>query len=139
MEHHLISTNDAVVVNTKQGKLRGFYYDQVFNFWGVRYARAKRFQMPVEPECWEGVKTAMAYGYVSPLLTNPVPEFELTVPHRFWPEGEDCLDLNIATPTLDAAAKKPVMVWFHAAVFLTGLRLRILLSKVTTWRGIRMS
>ena len=63
MEHHLISTNDAVVVNTKQGKLRGFYYDRVFNFWGVRYARAKRFQMPVEPECWEGVKTAMAYGY----------------------------------------------------------------------------
>lgn len=76
--------------------------------------------MPVEPECWEGVKTAMAYGYVSPLLTNPVPEFELTVPHRFWPEGEDCLDLNIATPTLDAAAKKPVMVWFHGGGFSDG-------------------
>lgn len=120
MEHHLISTNDAVVVNTKQGKLRGFYYDQVFNFWGVRYARAKRFQMPVEPEHWDGVKTAMAYGYVSPLLTNPVPEFELTVPHRFWPEGEDCLNLNIATPTLDAAAKKPVMVWFHGGGFSDG-------------------
>lgn len=63
--------------------------------------------MPVEPEHWDGVKTAMAYGYVSPLLTNPIPEFELTVPHRFWPEGEDCLNLNIATPTLDAHTGSP--------------------------------
>ena len=42
MEHIFTSTRDAVVVQTKQGKLRGFYYDDVFNFWGVRYARARR-------------------------------------------------------------------------------------------------
>lgn len=120
MEHIFTSTRDAVVVQTRQGKLRGFYYDDVFNFWGVRYARARRFRMPVPPESWEGVRTAMAYGHVSPLLEDPIPDFELTVPHRFWPEGEDCLNLNIATPTLDTNAKKPVMVWFHGGGFSDG-------------------
>lgn len=120
MKHTFICTKDEAVVETKQGKLRGFYYDEVYNFWGVRYARARRFHMPQAPEAWEGVKNAMAYGHVSPLLEDPIPDFELTVPHRFWPEGEDCLNLNIATPTLDPEAKKPVMVWFHGGGFSDG-------------------
>ena len=120
MEHTFICTKDAGIVQTKQGKLRGFFHDDVFNFWGVRYARARRFHMPVPPESWDGVRTAMAYGHVSPLLEDPIPDFELTVPHRFWPEGEDCLNLNIATPTLDPEAKKPVMVWFHGGGFSDG-------------------
>lgn len=120
MAHKLICTAGENVVETKQGKLRGFFYDDVYNFWGVRYARAKRFQMPVEPECWEGVRNATAYGHVSPLLEDPIPDFELTVPHRYWPMGEDCLNLNIATPTLDPDAKTPVMVWFHGGGFSDG-------------------
>ena len=123
MEHSFTSTRDAVVVQTSQGKLRGFYYDDVFNFWGVRYARARRFRMPVPPESWEGVRTAMAYGHVSPLLEDPIPDFELTVPHRFWPEGEDCLNLNIAPPTLGSTA----------AASLTAPQSLISPSKVTTW------
>lgn len=106
MKHTFICTKDEAVVETKQGKLRGFYYDEVYNFWGVRYARARRFHMPQAPEAWEGVKNAMAYGHVSPLLEDPIPDFELTVPHRFWPEGEDCLNLNIATPTLEPGGQK---------------------------------
>ena len=38
MKHTFICTKDEAVVETKQGKLRGFYYDEVYNFWGVRYA-----------------------------------------------------------------------------------------------------
>jgi len=120
MEHTFICTKDANVVETKQGKIRGFFYDNVYNFWDVRYAMAKRFQMPEPPEPWEGVRNAMAYGYVCPLLDNSAPHFELTVPHRYWPQGEDCLNLNIATPTLDPGAKKPVMVWFHGGGFSDG-------------------
>ena len=120
MEHTFICTSDKVVVETMQGKLRGFCYEDVYTFWGVRYARARRFHMPEKPEAWNGIKTAMAYGHVSPLLEDPIPDFELTVPHRFWPEGEDCLNLNIFTPTIDPAAKKPVMVWFHGGGFSDG-------------------
>ena len=119
-QHDFICEKDKIVVETKQGKLRGFYRDGVYQFWGIRYATARRFHMPEEPESWSGIKNAMAYGYVSPLLTDPLPEFELTVPHRFWPEGEDCLNLNIATPSIDKHAKKAVMVWFHGGGFSDG-------------------
>ncbi|MBR6406250.1 MAG: carboxylesterase/lipase family protein [Lachnospiraceae bacterium] len=119
-QHTFQCTFDEPVVETRQGKLRGFMRDGVYQFWGVRYGRAKRFEMPVEPESWEGVKDALAYGYVSPLLEEPLPGNELTVPHRYWPMEEDCLNLNIATPTIDPEAKKPVMVWYHGGGFADG-------------------
>jgi len=120
MKHQFLCSTSSPVVQTGYGKLRGFLYDGVYNFWGVRYAVAKRFHMPEEQPAWEGIRDALAYGYVTPLLTNPAPGNELTVPHRYWPEGEDCLNLNIATPTIDPEAKKPVMVWFHGGGFSDG-------------------
>ena len=119
-QHTFICGLDEPVVETKQGKLRGFFHDDVYHFWGVRYAQAKRFEMPVPPESWEGVRDALAYGFVSPVLQDILPNNELTVPHRYWPMGEDCLNVNIATPTIDPSAKKPVMVWFHGGGFADG-------------------
>ena len=54
---------DYPVVQTKAGKIRGFLYDDVFTFQGIRYGVAKRFQMPEPVEPWEGIKDALAYGY----------------------------------------------------------------------------
>ena len=34
--------------------------------------------------------------------------------------SEDCLFLNVWTPGLAGAAKRPVMVWFHGGGFSTG-------------------
>ena len=34
------------IVETKKGKLRGFRFKGVDHFYGIRYAKAKRFQMP---------------------------------------------------------------------------------------------
>ncbi len=119
-EHQFLCTKTAPIVRTRHGLLRGFLYDNVYNFWGVDYARAHRFEQPEDIPSWEGVKDALAYGYVSPLLGDPIPDNELTVPHRFWPEGEACLNLNIATPSIDPEAKKPVMVWFHGGGYSDG-------------------
>lgn len=58
------------IVETKQGKLRGFKTDGVYAFHGIKYADAERFQMPEEPKPWEGVRNALAYGYVCPLLNR---------------------------------------------------------------------
>jgi para-nitrobenzyl esterase len=73
---------------------------------------------PVTP--WEGVKDALSYGYISPVLDQPAPQGELMIPHRFWPENEHCQYLNIWTTSLDKAAKKPVMVWLHGGGFSAG-------------------
>ena len=111
---------NAPVVMTKKGALRGFFYNGVYNFHGVRYAVARRFRMPEEEQPWEGVKDATAYGYICPVLSDPRPTGEVQIPHRFWPSSEDCLNLNLWTPTLDAAAKKPVLVWYHGGGYANG-------------------
>lgn len=115
----ICTTNDPVVT-TKQGKIRGFWFDGLYTFYGIPYAAAERFQMPHDAEPWEGVKEATSYGYVCPLMTQDRPENELLVPHRYWPMDEKCQNLNLWTPSLDPEAKKPVMVWFHGGGFHAG-------------------
>jgi para-nitrobenzyl esterase len=36
------------------------------------------------------------------------------------PVSEDCLVLNVWTPRVDAAARRPVMVWIHGGAFVFG-------------------
>lgn len=108
------------VVETKAGKLRGYQWKGTYIFKGIRYARAKRFQLPEEAEPWEGVREAASYGFVCPMLTRDNPQGELLVPHRYWPQDEDCLSLNIWSQSLDRSAKKPVLFWIHGGAFSMG-------------------
>lgn len=108
------------VVQTKAGKLRGFVTDGTYTFHGIRYAQAKRFHQPEPVEPWEGIKNALAYGYVCPLLVQDEPSNEVMIPHRYWPMDENCQYLNIWTQSLSADAKKPVMVWLHGGGFAAG-------------------
>ena len=41
------------------------------------------------------------------------------MPHRYWVQDEDCLNLNIWTPACDAQ-KRPVLVWLHGGGFFAG-------------------
>ena len=110
---------NPVVVTTK-GKVRGFLYDGVYNFCGLKYAKARRFHQPEEMDPWEGVADATSYGYISPVLADPRPSGEVICPHRFWPNSETCLNLNLWTSSLDPAAKKPVIVWYHGGGYANG-------------------
>ena len=107
------------VLETTSGKLKGYYYDGAYIYKGVPYAEADRFQMPA-PSHWEGVKDATSYGYVCPLMQQDTPSAELMVPPRYWPMDEHCQNLNIWTNTLDKAAAKPVIVWFHGGGYFAG-------------------
>lgn len=107
-------------VCTKAGKIRGYKWDGIYIFKGITYAHAKRFQMPEEPQPWEGVREAVSYGFVCPLLQQDTPTGEILVPHRYWPQDENCLNLNIWTPSLDSKEKKPVMVWLHGGGYTAG-------------------
>ena len=110
----------APIVQTTAGKIRGFAVDGTFTFHGIKYADAKRFQMPTPVEPWDGVKDALSYGYVCPMLDPETAVGEIMVPHRYWPKDENCQYLNIWTQSLDREAKRPVMVWFHGGGFSAG-------------------
>ncbi len=112
--------DEVPAVQTKAGLVKGYQWNGIHVFKGIDYAQAKRFQMPTEPTPWEGVKEATSYGFVCPLLTPETPMGELLVPHRYWPQNENCLNLNVWTPALDATAKKPVMVWLHGGGYSMG-------------------
>ena len=113
-------------VDTRAGRLRGFLEDDIYNFRGVTYAHAERFlpAQPVEP--WEGVRPATDYGYTCPQMSPARLMGELMNPHRFWPEDEDCLNLNIWTRTLDPKARQPVMVWLHGGGYTGGSAVEML-------------
>ena len=112
--------DDLPVVETKRGKLRGYQSEGTYIFKGIPYAKAQRFQQPVAVDPWEGVKEATSYGFVCPMLQQDNPQGELLVPHRYWPQNENCLNLNIWTQTLEKGAKKPVLVWIHGGAFSMG-------------------
>jgi len=107
-------------VPTKQGVLRGYQKNDVYAFLGVQYGTAGRFLKAAEPEPWEGVKTALDYGFVCPTISKLTNVNDHTMWHRFWLTDEDCLNLNLWTTSLDRNAKKPVMVWLHGGGYVAG-------------------
>ncbi|MBQ2532107.1 MAG: carboxylesterase/lipase family protein [Lachnospiraceae bacterium] len=119
MEQQFIYGNDTVV-QTREGKLRGFFFRGVYQFHGVNYATAERFCMPKPVEPWDGIKDAVSYGPVCPIESNPIPSGEVFIPHRFWPQDEHCQSLNIWTTKLSPKAKRPVFVWLHGGGFSDG-------------------
>ncbi|MBQ1376339.1 MAG: carboxylesterase/lipase family protein, partial [Lachnospiraceae bacterium] len=129
----LCSTTEPIV-QTKAGKLRGYKLGSTYHFLGVRYAEAKRWQMPEEVTPWEGVRDATGYGYTCPLMTPDRPDGDLFVPHHFWPQSEDCQYLNVWTQTLDETAKKPVMVWIHGGAYMAGSSI-----EMVAYDGVNMS
>ena len=116
---------DVAVVQTRSGKIQGYIHDGIFNYKGVQYARAERFQTPQPVEPWNGIKTAITYGFVAPQFTDQA--HDIFPPHWFaphWlprnlPQSDDCQNLNIWTPALNSK-KRPVMVWLHGGGFSMG-------------------
>jgi para-nitrobenzyl esterase len=120
MARKFVSTINAPIVETKNGKLRGFQLDGINIFQGIQYADADRWQAPKPVEPWEGIKNATNYGYICPVIGNPAPSSEIFIPHRFWPANEHCQYLNIWTPGINDGKKRPVMVWLHGGGFADG-------------------
>jgi para-nitrobenzyl esterase len=120
MARQFLCTSTEPVVQTKAGKLRGFQLDGIYTFQGIRYGEAKRFQAPHPVSPWEGIKDALSYGCISPLLDTPSPQGEVMIPHLFWPENENCQYLNVWSKSLDKSAKFPVMVWLHGGGYSAG-------------------
>lgn len=114
-------TDNALIVDTAQGQVRGSRAGATQRWLGIPYATppvgALRFRAPQAPHSWEGVRDALEFGSVAPQEQTkliPIPS-GLTI-------SEDCLSLNIWAPEGAATdgRKRPVMVWVHGGAYFIG-------------------
>nr|AAH57187.1 Es31 protein [Mus musculus]AAH57188.1 Es31 protein [Mus musculus] len=120
-------------VDTPLGRVRGRQVgvkdtDRMVNvFLGIPFAQAPlgplRFSAPLPPQPWEGVRDA---SINPPMCLQDVERmsnsrFTLNEKMKIFPISEDCLTLNIYSPTeITAGDKRPVMVWIHGGSLLVG-------------------
>jgi len=123
------------VVETASGKVRGFSSRGVAVFRGIPYGASttgeNRFLPPVKPAPWSGVRNCLSYGHACPQgNSGPIEDDKdrrntdedafLLYRTNGWIRGEDCLRLNVWTPSPSAARKRPVMVYMHGGGYTGG-------------------
>jgi para-nitrobenzyl esterase len=113
------SLDDAACV-LPIGALRGDASGVALAFRSIPYARppvgALRFAAPAPAEPWSGVRDATRFGAAPPQRSDPlVASLGMLEGCEI---GEDCLTLNVFTPSLDGA--RPVMVWIPGGAFVGG-------------------
>jgi len=104
-------SRSALRVDTADGPVEGFLKNGIAVFWGVPYAAPPvgnlRWQPPQRHGRWTRVLSETAYGPACAQIT------ELGVFAGPPNQNEDCLYLNVFSPTVDSSAKLPVIVWIH--------------------------
>src|SRR5438552_2360610 len=114
--------NPGATVQTTAGRVRGLALGNVQAFKGVPYgastAPPRRFLPPAKPQPWTGVRDCFELGPRAPQMDGGlVPEWGAM--NRQEPFGEDCLVLNVWTPSA-GRGKRPVMVWLHGGGYTAG-------------------
>ena len=122
-----IETPSDAVVDTSGGKVRGYVRNGIRVFKGIPYADnaggANRFMAPMKPKPWSGVFPALGWGPVCHQGANSqwyMPEFKFMLEWDNGMYGENCLCLNVWTPSIRDNRKRPVMVWLHGGGFSGG-------------------
>ena len=125
---------EYVVVETSLGKVKGVVLDRsprpVTAFYGIPFAQPPvghlRFKKPSPVSAWtpkvlEATKHPLACFQL--ILNHPLTKTNprlMQLVEKF-PQGEDCLYLNVFVPGKEVnGSKKAVMVWIHGGFFVAG-------------------
>jgi para-nitrobenzyl esterase len=112
-----IKSGKPETVKINDGQLKGYAANGISTFLGIPFAAPPvgdlRWKPPAPPAKWTGVRDAGSFG-PSCVQTSTFGVFAL--PSR----SEDCLYLNVFTPTSRRNKLRPVMVWIHGGGLING-------------------
>ena len=117
-----VTVSNSPVVTTSYGDVVGVFEEDLSVFRGIPYAAPPigglRWQSARPHEGWAGIRSAENYGpsALQPFVPGGSP---ILGEHGSPPFDEDCLSLNIWTPSADDK-RRPVLVWIHGGGLLIG-------------------
>ncbi|KAK5815136.1 Carboxylesterase family-domain-containing protein [Linnemannia elongata] len=126
---HTDKTNQIKVRTPHAGTYQGYHDQNQFRFLGIKYAQPPvgrlRFLPPQRMKAGDAdkAKDATKYGFVcmqGAYEGDAKPNATYVLYSLGAPENEDCLHLNVFTPTLPSKQEKkglPVMVYVHGGGF----------------------
>ena len=111
--------DESLAAKTVSGTYVGkIVSDEVVSWKGIPYARQPvgelRWRAPQSPDASDKVYEAYYFGHSS-LQAEGYDE-----PASLYPQGEDCLNLNVWNNRSDASESKPIMVWIHGGAYIQG-------------------
>ncbi len=119
--------DNIAVTDTASGKVRGYTLRGVHYFLGIPYGAdtsgANRFMPPQKPKPWTDVYPALWWGNTAPqnMENRYASKYGSFRDHWNYDDvSEDCLRLNVFTPALKDAKKRPVMFWIHGGGYSNG-------------------
>lgn len=119
--------DDIAIAKTEYGKIQGYQLNGIYTFLGIPYGAnttgENRFMPPQKPEPWQYIKPAVFYGNSAPQkMGNRWPNDYTTFSDHwnYWDVSENCLALNVWTPSITDEKKRPVLVWLHGGGFTNG-------------------
>jgi len=124
----VLQVGDGIAVaDTGYGKVRGYIVRGVHYFLGMPYGAdttgPNRFMPPQKAKPWTDVFPALWWGNSAPQTMDNRYANKYASFRDHWNYGdvsEDCLRINVFTPSLEDGKKRPVLFWIHGGGFTNG-------------------